>query len=110
MRIDLEVLNSFDLIITTSMMQSVDESVSVCVTSQCQGAIFDMVGETDRQAADQELSGVLRTLNHDSSTLETESIRLRNLDSSRRCILVGLGSCDWHECLVQVTPLCRNRE
>ena len=30
-RNNLEVLNSFDLIITTSMMQSVDESVSVCV-------------------------------------------------------------------------------
>ena len=29
MRIDLEVLISFDLIISTSMMQSVDESVSV---------------------------------------------------------------------------------
>ena len=31
MGIDLEVLNSFDLIITTSMMQSVDESESVSV-------------------------------------------------------------------------------
>ena len=31
MRIDLQVLSSFDLIKTTSMMQSVDESVSVCV-------------------------------------------------------------------------------
>ena len=31
MRIDLEILSSFDLIMTTSMMQSVDESgVSVC--------------------------------------------------------------------------------
>ena len=29
--IDLQVLSSFDLIKTTSMMQSVDESVSVCV-------------------------------------------------------------------------------
>ena len=34
MRIDLEVLNSFDLITKTSMMQSVDESVSVCVQSE----------------------------------------------------------------------------
>ena len=55
MRIDLEVLNSFDLIITTSMMQS-DESVSVSVSmsvsvsSQCQGAVFDMrYGRRDRQ-------------------------------------------------------------
>jgi hypothetical protein len=30
MRRDREVLDSFDLIITTSLMQSVDESVSVC--------------------------------------------------------------------------------
>ena len=29
MRLDLEVLKTFDLIITTSMMQSVDESVIV---------------------------------------------------------------------------------
>ena len=34
MRIDLEVLNSFDLIIKTSTMQSVDESVSVCLCKQ----------------------------------------------------------------------------
>ena len=34
MRIDLEVLNSFDLIMTTSMMQSVDVSVSVSVCKQ----------------------------------------------------------------------------
>ena len=44
LRINLEVLNSFDLIITTSMMQSVDESVSVsvCVNSQCQGVVSDI--------------------------------------------------------------------
>ena len=36
MRTDLEVLNSSDLVITTSMMQSVDECVSVCVCEQSQ--------------------------------------------------------------------------
>ena len=53
MRIDLEVLNSVDLIITTSITQSGDERVSVSVflvrvNSQYQGAVFDIPSENQR--------------------------------------------------------------
>ena len=42
MRIDLEVLICFDLIITTSMMQSADRSVSVDRNSPIIGAVVDL--------------------------------------------------------------------
>ena len=43
MRTDLETLSSFDLIITTSIMQSDDESMSVSVNRNGhRGAVFDL--------------------------------------------------------------------
>ena len=47
MRIDLEVLNSFDLIITASIMQNVDESVSVSVCMCKQSMPSYRVTETE---------------------------------------------------------------
>ena len=42
MRTSLEFFISFDLIVTSSIMQSTDESVSMSVNRQCQGAVFDL--------------------------------------------------------------------
>ena len=41
-RTNLEILTSFDLIITTSIMQSGSVSVSVTVNKKGQGAVFDI--------------------------------------------------------------------
>ena len=44
MRTSLEVFISFDLIVTSRIMQSTEECVSMSVNRQFQGAVFDLSG------------------------------------------------------------------